>query len=81
MEVKYLEEKLNSIRNEMSHIWGGIFVTGGGSVTLATTGYDITRLIFIIIGIWLAILFINAYFIRKQELMNILNELKMEGNK
>lgn len=74
----YMVEKLNSIRNEMSHLWGGIFITGGGAITLATTGYGNIKIVFIILGILMSSLFINAYFIRRGELLNILNELNKE---
>ena len=29
-----IKERLNSIRNEMTHIWGTVFVIGGGSIAL-----------------------------------------------
>ncbi|MDD3436236.1 MAG: hypothetical protein PHC64_03680 [Candidatus Gastranaerophilales bacterium] len=63
----------------MSHIWGGIFIMGGGVFTVATTDMTILKLLFIVLGIIMTLLFINAYFIRKTELMRILNKLKEEG--
>lgn len=64
-EKEYLVEKLNSIRNEMSHLWGAIFVIGGGTFTFAVTEMTTLKTIFIALGIPLAILFINAYFFKK----------------
>lgn len=40
MNNEYLSEKIGALKNEMSHIWGAVFVTGGGSITLATTGLN-----------------------------------------
>lgn len=75
----YMTEKLNSIRNEMSHLWGGIFITGGGAITIIlTTGWTTLQITFCILGVLMSVLFINAYLIRKQELMNNLSELNKE---
>lgn len=71
-----LIEKIGAIKNEMSHIWGGIFVTGGGAITLMFTEVNALKLTFIILGFLFAMLFTNAYIIRKQELMNYLKELE-----
>lgn len=34
MDKIFEVEKLNSIRNEMTHLWGSIFVTAGGTIAL-----------------------------------------------
>lgn len=79
-EKEYLTEKLNSIRNEMSHIWGGIFVIGGGTFTLGlTTSYKDEKIILVLLGIFMTILFINAYMIRRDEIKDILKEIKKGG--
>ena len=78
MNEKYLSEKIGIIKNEMSHIWGGIFITGGGSITIATTGYTSVKIVLIILGLLMATIFINAYFIRQIELFKILKQLKNE---
>ena len=78
MKNKYLIEKLSSIRNEMSHLWGGSFVMGGGAITLAITSPNILKSALAILGLVMTVLFMNAYFLRKQEILNILNELKQE---
>lgn len=79
MDNDYLVEKIGAIKNEMSHIWGGVFVTGGGSITLATTGLNPLKWTFIILGVLLTILFINAYITKRIELMSSLKELKEDN--
>ena len=77
MDKDYLTEKLNSLRNEMSHIWGGVFVIGGGAITiLLTSSRSTLQVIFCIIGFLLAALFVNAYLAKRVNLVNTLNELK-----
>ena len=81
MDKEYLAEKLNSIRNELSHVWGGIFVIGGGAATLLSVSHwTIINMCLFIIGIILTITFINAYIIRKEEMMNMLKEFKEYKN-
>lgn len=78
MDEKYLTEKLNSIRNEMSHLWGTVFVTLGGAFTLVSTPFSVVRLVLAFISFCVTGIFINAYFLRRDELLNILHGLKME---
>ena len=35
MEECYLKEKINSLRNEMNHVWGATFIIGGGTFGLS----------------------------------------------
>lgn len=76
MNNECLIEKIGAIKNELSHIWGGIFILGGGSITLMISAVNALRLFFIVAGIFLTMLFINAYAIRRQELMNYLKKLE-----
>ena len=62
----------------MSHLWGGSFVMGGGAITLAITSPNILKSALALLGLVMTILFMNAYFLRKQEVLDILNELKQE---
>ena len=39
MDELYNQELLSSIRNEMTHLWGSIFVVGGGSIVLLMNGH------------------------------------------
>lgn len=80
MNNDYTLEKLNSIRNEMSHFWGGIFITGGGAFTIiSTASLNSTKVIITILGVIMMLVFINAYIMRRTELLNILQELKQEN--
>lgn len=78
MNNESLIEKIGAIKNEMSHVWGAAFVLGGGTITLITTGLNNLKWVFVILGALLTILFLNAYAIRRQELMNYLKELEEE---
>lgn len=75
MNNNYITEKIGAIKNEMSHIWGAIFVTGGGTATFIFTDLTPLKIAFIVLGIYLTVLFINAYIIRKNELMDYLEKL------
>ena len=70
-----IKERLNSIRNEMTHIWGTVFVIGGGSLALLKE-HSILCLIVGIIGLLAAGLFFNTYFLRRNEVFNLLQQLE-----
>ena len=77
MDENYLKEKANSIRTEMNHLWGAIFITGGGSFGLSVVEQKTPWIFFLIfLGIVWALIFINAYMIRRKELVNIIDNLK-----
>lgn len=77
MDKNYLMEKLSALRNEMSHLWGGIFVVGGGSSTLVLiANKSLAQIIFCIIGFLLMLIFFNAYLIKRVAIEDILNKLK-----
>lgn len=79
MEEIYLREKANCLRNEMNHLWTGMFLTGGGAV-----GFSIMQeksfliLTLMLIGFFLTLVFLNAYMVRRLELKEILNILYKE---
>ena len=60
----------------MNHLWTGIFITCGGVI-----GFSVNFLIsmYVIIGIFLTVLFINGYMIRRTQLTQIVKELKEQG--
>ena len=70
-----IQEKLNSIRNEMTHLWGSIFIVGGGSMALLLNNSGVKDYIIGMLGIFLTIIFINAYFVRRYEVVKIINNL------
>ena len=81
MENFFETEKLNCIRNEMTHLWGSIFATSGGVIALVLSEFSILKLFFIVFGTLLTLIMINAYFIRRTEVMSILKELKKSSQK
>lgn len=56
-------EKLNSLRNEMTHIWGSAFILGGGSMALLLNEYNPIKYFFGITGFIFTIIIFNAYFL------------------
>ncbi len=63
---KKLTEKLNCIRNEMTHLWGSVFILGGGSISLFFK-HTIEGYITGTIGVIFAIILAYSYFIRREE--------------
>lgn len=71
-------ERLNSIRNEMTHLWGGIFATTGGSIALFLSEPTLEKTILGVIGLIFALIMSNAYLIRRNEIVRIIRN--MESN-
>ncbi len=71
-------EKLNSLRNEMTHIWGSAFILGGGSMTLLFNEYNPVKYFFGMLGFILTIIIFNAYFTRRSEMQQMLKNLEEE---
>ena len=80
MEECYLKEKINSLRNEMNHVWGATFIIGGGTFGLSIIENKTVWIITLIIlgAIW-TVLFINAYMIRRNQLIDLTELLKIGG--
>lgn len=72
-------EKLTCIRNEMTHLWGSVFILGGGSISLMLQYPSFKRYLLAAAGIITALILTYAYFIRREETIKIVNEFK--GNK
>ncbi len=72
-EEKQLSEKLNCIRNEMTHLWGSVFIIGGGSFSLILNGSTFKEFLAGAIGTIIAMIFAYAYFIRREETLRIVN--------
>ncbi len=80
MDESYLKEKANCIRNEMNHLWTGMFITGGGGLGfMVFENKTIWTNTLSALGIFFMILFLNAYINRRTELLQYLNKLKKEG--
>ncbi len=71
-----ITEKLNCIRNEMTHLWGSVFLIMGGSISIAF--YNRTFLAFLIssVGVIVATILAYAYFIRRDETLRIINSME-----
>lgn len=81
MNADYLKEKANCLRNEMNHLWTGMFITSGGAVGFSVLQEkDIWIYCFIVAGFFLASVFLNAYMLRRIELLKILDKLNNGEN-
>ena len=70
-------ERLNCIRNEMTHLWGSACATAGGAVVLfLSSEANIFYYIMAIAGMLISIIMANAYFIRRNEVVKILKQLE-----
>lgn len=80
MNDNYLKEKANSIRNEMSHLWTAMFITGGGAIGFTVfENKNVMIIFYIVVGIILAIVCFNAYITRRNQLLNIVSYLNSQG--
>lgn len=77
MDKIFEVEKLNSIRNEMTHLWGSACATIGGAIVLFLSS-DANWFYYVIasLGLLVAIIMANAYFIRRNEVVKILKQLE-----
>ncbi len=76
MEIDSLREQLGCIKNEMTHLWGTAFLFGGTSLMLLLRGVSDMERIIAIPGIIIALALFNAYFIRRDETLRIVNKIK-----
>lgn len=74
----YIREKLNSIRNEMNHIWSAMFLLGGSSLAVLFNNPLFINYILSLLGLVFSLLFLNAYFIRRVEIMEYLKNIRGE---
>lgn len=82
MDTSYLREKANCLCNEMNHIWGAIFIMGGGAIGFSVfEPKNILVIIYIVLGIFLTTIFINGYMVRRNQLTQIVKELNEQGGK
>jgi len=79
MKEIVLQEKLNSIRNEMSHLWGAMFIVGGGSLAMLLNGSSVIYYILSFLGIIITLVFFNNYFSRRNELFQMFKELRVKN--
>ena len=76
MEVSKTQEYLNSIRNEMTHLWGAAFIVGGGALSLLLIHERVIDWIFGFIGLIVTFVLVRAYGLRRSEMLNLINKIK-----
>ena len=74
--VLYYQEQLDVIKNEMTHLWGSAFITGGGSFALLYNEHNFANIFWGCVGIFITIVFFNTYIMRRNEVTRILKFLK-----
>lgn len=79
MDKDSLKERINCLRNEMTHLWGTTFLFGGTSLMLLLRGISNIERAMGILGFIVAYVLFRAYFIRYNEIKRLIN--KMEENK
>lgn len=70
-----VSEKLNCIRNEMTHLWGSVFLILGGSISIIFHNRNFEGYLIGAIGIAIALILAYAYFIRREETLRIINKI------
>jgi predicted membrane channel-forming protein YqfA (hemolysin III family) len=75
----YIKETIANLRNEMTHIWGAVFIIGGGTLSLFWTEDSVGKWVTIAMGIFFTLIFLNAYLIRVADVEKITNMLLKKG--
>lgn len=70
------KEQIGILKNEMTHLWGSMFVIGGGSLTLFINYQNPLTNILCSLGFFLTILFLKTYFAKRTEIIYILREME-----
>ena len=81
MNSIYYQEKLNLIKNEMTHLWGSAFVTGGSIFAFFFNEHTLINVFWGCISFIATVVLLNAYIIRRVETIKILNLIKQEEEK
>ena len=77
MEKKeYLKEKFGLLKTEMNLLWSGMFVTFGGSLAIAMNLQFIWQLIIAAVGFAFFGIFLNAFFIKRIEVLKTIESLR-----
>ena len=69
-------EVLNMLRSETTHLWGAMFIVGGGGIALFLGEHNFWNNTFAALGIVFFFIFLNAYFIRRDEIVKKINEME-----
>ena len=69
------KEQIGVLKNEATHLWGSTFVLGGGAITLFFK-QTLIAIILGTIGVIFATLLFKTYFIKRAEIMEIINKME-----
>ena len=50
-DKRFSDRKIKMLQCEMNYLWSGIFITGGGSITLFLTNLNVITLIIGVAGV------------------------------
>ncbi|GBF22708.1 hypothetical protein tpqmel_0112 [Candidatus Gastranaerophilus sp. (ex Termes propinquus)] len=73
------KEKIGALKNEMTHLWGAFFIVGGSSLTLVFSEHTLLWKFLGAVGIIITIIFANAYFIKRNGLIVLIDDLRRDS--
>jgi hypothetical protein len=75
MEKNFILKQIDCIRDVKNHLWTGLIVTLGGTLTLLFNLNTNLKLVFFFIGLFFSIIFFVAYFKKDDQLEFFFNKL------
>ena len=72
----YYQEKLDIIKNEMNHLWTGMYIIGGGTIALLYQPITLPNVILKLLGCVFFVILFNAYFVRRNLTISLLESIK-----
>lgn len=78
MKNDSIKKQIDCIRDIKSHLWTGLVVSIGGTIGLSFNIDSLYKIILVIIGIVLIIVFFLAYFQKDILIESLLNKLEKE---
>jgi hypothetical protein len=65
------KEQVGVLKNEMTHLWTGMFIFGGGGLSLMITHPSPSNYFWGAVGTFWAVVFLISYFIKRDKLKEI----------
>ena len=78
MKKDSLQKQIDCIRDIKGHLWTGLVVSISGTIGLSFNLDNLYKVILLIIGVLLIIVFFYAYFQKDIVLENLISKLKEE---
>ena len=78
MEKDSIQKQIDCIRDIKNHLWTGLIVSISGTIGVSFNINSLYKIILLIIGVLLIIIFFLAYFQKDLIIENLLNKLEKE---